>query len=140
MGDDGTGFTNGLQEMKVEDSKGSPLPTPESTYAPLSAGDIDGLSITADGTHGAVIDGGNTVFFFTSDLTTSKITISPATVDVGAFGGDGDSIGSLPGGDEVVVSGGSDTVLVHIRVRWALLRLSLRRFQPAIRAWNTMAW
>jgi len=114
VGDDGNGFTNGLQIMTVEDASGKPLPTPLSTFAPLSAGDIDGLSITADGTHGAVIDGGNTVFFFTSDLKTGKVTLLPATVDVSSFGGDGDSIASLPGGDEVVVSGGGSTQLALV--------------------------
>ncbi len=118
VGDDGNGFTNGLQVMTIEDSSGSPLPTPQQTFAPLSgAGDIDGLSITADGTHGAVIDGGNTVFFFTADLKTSKITLLPATVvfpSDGSLGRDGDSIASLPGGDEVVVSAGSGSVMVLI--------------------------
>jgi hypothetical protein len=114
VGDDGSGFTNGLQVMTIEDSKGNPLPTPQSTFAPLSAGDIDGVSITPDGTHGAIIDGGNTVFFFTSDLKTGKITLATPTVDVSAFGGDGDSIASLPGGDEVVVSAGGDTQLALI--------------------------
>ncbi len=114
VGDDGNGFTNGLQIMTIEDASGKPLPTPLSTFAPLSASDIDGLSITADGTHGAVIDGGNTVFFFTSDLKTGKVTLLPATVDVSSFGGDGDSIASLPGGDEVVVSGGGSTQLALV--------------------------
>jgi len=98
-----------LQVITVEDSTGKPLPTPVQTFAPLAAGDIDGVSITADGTHGAVIDGGNKVLFFTSDLKTGKITLLSATVDVSSFGGHGSSIASLPGGDEVVVSAGGNT-------------------------------
>jgi len=114
VGDDGTGFVNGLQAATVEDSKGRAIPSPTPTYAPLNAADIDGLSITPDGTHGAIIDGGNSVFFFLSNLSTGSITILPPIVDVSAFGGDGDAIGSLPGGDEVVVSAGGTTNLALI--------------------------
>jgi hypothetical protein len=96
--------------MTIENSTGSPLPTPLQTFAPIpGAGDIDGQSITPDGTHGALIDGGNLVHFFTSDLTTGKITLLTATVDVTSFGGDGDSIASLPGGNQVVVSADGNT-------------------------------
>lgn len=115
VGNDGNGYQNGLQVMKIEDSNGNALPTPLSAFFKLAnAGDIDGLSITPDGSHGAVIDGGNTVYFFSGDLSTGTFTVSPKTVDVSNFGGDGDAIASLPGGDEVVVSGDSITKLALI--------------------------
>jgi hypothetical protein len=50
-----------------------------------------------------MVDGGNTVRFF-SGLQTGTVTASTNTVDVSAYGGDGDSIAILPNGDEAVVS------------------------------------
>jgi hypothetical protein len=113
VGDDGTGFTDGLQVIQVEDTKGNVLPTPQQTFAPLTASDIDGVSLTPDAAHGAVIDGSSKVFFFSLDPSRT-ITVLPATVNVSAFGTDGDSVASLPGGDEVVVSAGSATELALI--------------------------
>ncbi len=112
VGDDGSGFIHGLQVAKVEDARRQALPTPQQTFAPLDATDIDGVSITPDGTHGAAIDGvNNTVFFFTMNFSRGAIAVSPATVDVSAYGGDGDTIASLPGGDAVVASAGGFSAL-----------------------------
>jgi hypothetical protein len=110
VGDDGTGFSHGLQVIQVEDSKGKAEPTPQATFVPIpQLIDIDGLSFTPDAKHGAIVDGTNLVYFFSSDIKKGTITILPSTIDVAQFGGDGDSIASLPGGDEVLVSAGGQT-------------------------------
>jgi len=115
VGDDGSGLSHGLQVMRIEDNTGKVLSTPQQTFVPItSAVDIDALSITADGTHGAVIDGGNTVHFFASNLSAGSVSLLPATVSVTSFGGDGDSIASLPGGDEAMVAAGSKADLALI--------------------------
>lgn len=115
VADDGNGFSNGLQVIQIEDTKGKALATPTQKFFPIAnASDLDGQSITPDGTHGAAVDGGNLVYFFESDLKNGTITLSPTTIDVTAYGGDGDSIASLPNGDEVVVSAGGDTTLAQI--------------------------
>lgn len=114
VSDDGNGFTHGIQVIKIEDPQGKALPAPTQNFVPIAAGDLDGQSITPDGTHGAAVDGGNQVYFFESNLKNGNITVSPTTVDVSAYGGDGDSIASLPDGDEVVVSAGGSTKLAQI--------------------------
>jgi WD40 repeat protein len=54
-----------------------------------------------------MVDGGDTVRFF-SGLQTGTVTASSITVDVSAYGGDGDSIAIMPNGNEAVVSADGD--------------------------------
>jgi len=114
VGDDGDGLTDGITAIKLEDNAGNALPSPTSTLLPIvEAGDLDGQDLTPDGGHGTAIDGGNIVYFFTG-ANTNNLTLSPNTLDVSAFGGDGDSIATLPDGNEVVVSADGPTDLVVI--------------------------
>ncbi len=104
LADDSTAETHGLQLVQIEDSSGNLLPQPTATFFPLSAAtDLDGQALTPDASHGAVVDGSNQVYFF-AGIPQHQVAISPTTVDVSAYGGDGDSIVALPAGDEVVVS------------------------------------
>lgn len=104
VADDSTGqLTNGLQFIQIEDSSGNAQPTPTTTFIPVTGSDLDGQSLTPDASHGAIVDGGNTVYFF-SGIPQHNIVVSPNTINVSAYGGDGDSIVSLPTGDEVVVT------------------------------------
>jgi hypothetical protein len=104
IADDSTADTHGLEFVQIEDPKGNALPTPTFTYFPITAaGDLDGEALTPDAQHGATVDGGNNVYFF-SGIPEHKFVLSPTTVDVSAYGGDGDSIAALPNGDEDVVT------------------------------------
>ncbi len=104
IADDSTGNPNGLQFVQIEDPHGVAIPTPTTTYFPISnASDLDGEALTPDAQHGATVDGGNNVYFF-SGIPQHKFVLSPTTVDVTNYGGDGDSIAALPNGDEDVVS------------------------------------
>ncbi len=113
--DDGRGNPHGLQLALLEDNYGNALSAPASTYFPIAGEhDLDGSSLTADGTHGALVDGNNNVYFFNASIATGSLAISPVTINVGKYGNDGDSIVSLPGGDDVVVSPGATGDLVLI--------------------------
>jgi hypothetical protein len=104
LADDSTAANHGLQLVQIEDGSGNLLPQPTATFFPLSAAtDLDGQALTPDASHGAVVDGGNQVYFF-AGIPQHQVVIAPNTVDVTAYGGDGDSIVALPAGDEVVVS------------------------------------
>jgi len=108
IADDGMGIPtaggNGLQVVHLYDSEGNPLATPTIDYLDYpGASDLDGQALTPDGSQGVMVDGGNTVRFF-SGLQTGVLTASTNTLDVSNYGGDGDSIAILPEGDETVVS------------------------------------
>lgn len=106
IADDGTAPTvDGLQFVQVEDPSGNAYPTPTTTYLPIpDAGDLDGEGLTPDAQYGSVVDGGNLVYFF-SGIPEHSLTLSANTVDITNYGADGDSIVSLPGGDQAVASG-----------------------------------
>ena len=106
IADDGTAPTvNGLQFVQIEDNSGNALPKPTTTFFPIpNAADLDGEGLTPDAQHGAVVDGENLVYFF-SGIPQHAFVLSPKSVDITAFGADGDSIVSLPGGDQSVASG-----------------------------------
>jgi hypothetical protein len=106
IADDGTAPTvSGLQFVQVEDPSGNAIPTPTTTYLPIpNAGDLDGEGLTPDAQYGSVVDGSNLVYFF-SGIPQHSLTLSSNTVDITAYGADGDSIVSLPGGDQAVASG-----------------------------------
>jgi len=113
VGNDGSGAT-GITFLKVEDSSGNALATPTSAVMPIpSAFDLDGQDITPDATRGVTVDGGNTVYFF-SGITTFAPVLASGTVDISAYGGDGDAVGILSNGDEAVLSGDSPTQLVVV--------------------------
>lgn len=114
VGDDGSGEVAGITAIKLEDNAGNALPNPTATLLPItSAYDLDGQDLTPDGAHGTAIDGSNLVYFFTG-ANTNTLALSPTTLDVSAYGGDGDSIATLPNGDEVVVSADDQNELVVI--------------------------
>ncbi len=108
---DGSG---GLQVIHLYDSKGNLLNPPTIAYLDYTnAYDLDGQAMTPDGSQGIMVDGGNTVRFF-SKVQTGVPLASTTTVDISAYGGDGDSVAILPNGDEAVVSGDSYNELVVV--------------------------
>lgn len=110
IADDGFGLADGsggggLQVLHLYDSKGNLLNPPTIAYLDYTnAYDLDGQAMTPDGSQGIMVDGGNTVRFF-SKVQTGVPIASTTTVDIGAYGGDGDSVAILPNGDEAVVTG-----------------------------------
>lgn len=119
IADDGYGYSsansgNPLQVINLYDASGAPLATPTIKYLYYSgAGDMDGQALTPDGSQGIIVDGGNTVRFF-SNVQTGVPLASTVTVDISAYGGDGDSVAIMPNGDEAVVSGDSSNVLLLV--------------------------
>lgn len=96
---------DGIQVIQLYDKSGNLLANPSVSYLDYtSASDLDGLALTPDGSQGIMVDGGNTVRFF-SGTQTGTTKASTTTVNIGAYGGDGDSVAILPNGDEAVVSG-----------------------------------
>jgi hypothetical protein len=112
-GDDGTAYVApGLQFVQIEDTSGNAIPTPTTTFFPIpNTSDLDGQSLTSDAAHGATVDGSNDVYFF-SGIPQHTFTLSSTPIDVSNYGGDGDSIASLPGGDQAVVSGNGTQLAV----------------------------
>lgn len=119
IGDDGSGSGQAAESMQVVhlfDANGAPLAQPSISYlsfSSFSAGDIDGQALTPDGSQGIMVDGGNSVLFF-SGVQSGVPVASTTSVDVSAYGGDGDSIAILPDGNEAVVSGDSASQLVIV--------------------------
>ena len=111
-----SGITSGgcLQVVNIYDANGVPLATPTVKYlAYANAGDLDGQALTPDGSQGIMVDGGNTVRFF-SNVQTGIPVASTTTLDVSKYGGDGDSVAIMPTGDEAVVSADSSTQLLVV--------------------------
>jgi hypothetical protein len=117
MADDGYGCANGsncLQVINLFDASGNPLATPTIQYLDYpNASDLDGSALTPDGSQGIMVDGGNTVRFF-SKVQTGVPIASTTTIDITNYGGDGDSVAIMPNGDEAIVSGDSYSVLLLI--------------------------
>lgn len=117
VADDGNGSGNSssaLQVINLYDSNGNPLATPTIKYLHYDgAYDIDGQALTPDGSQGILVDGGNTIRFF-SNVQTGVPLASTTTLDVSAYGGDGDSVAIMPNGDEAVVSADSSTELLLV--------------------------
>jgi hypothetical protein len=111
--DSSAASSNGLQLVQVEGPTGIALASPTTQYFPLTGLDLDGESLSPDASQGAVVDGGNNVYFF-SGVAQHTFTLSSSSVNINSYGGDGDSIASLPGGDEVVVSGDNGAPLAVI--------------------------
>jgi len=103
-----------VQVVHIYDAKGNPLATPTVDYLNYpEAGDLDGQALTPDGSQGILVDGGNTVRFFSKVQTGTPVADSN-TLDVSAYGYDGDSIAILPDGDEAVVSLDSGSTLILV--------------------------
>jgi hypothetical protein len=103
-----------VQVVHIYDAKGNPLATPTVDYLNYpGAGDLDGQALTPDGSQGILVDGGNTVRFF-SKVQTGTPVADTNTLDVSAYGYDGDSIAILPDGDEAVVSLDSGSTLILV--------------------------
>ena len=119
LADDGMGLPDGsngggLQVVHLYDASGNLLPTPTISYLDYtSAFDLDGQSLTPDGSQGIMVDGGNTLRFFSQAQTGTPVA-STTTLDISAYGGDGDSVSILPTGDEAVVTGDDPTQLVVV--------------------------
>jgi len=113
IADDSNG-PGSLQVVNLFDSTGTPLATPILTSLNFpSSYDLDGQALTPDGSQGILVDGGNTVRFF-SGVNTGVPIASTNTVDISSYGGDGDSVAILPNGDESIVSGDSPNSLLVI--------------------------
>ncbi len=117
IADDGNGFgpsAHALQVVTLFDALGHPLTTPTIKYLSFpNAYDLDGQALTPDGSQGILVDGGNTVRFF-SQVQTGNPVASATTVDISQFGGDGDAVAIMPDGNEAVVSGDDSSKLVLI--------------------------
>lgn len=101
-----------LQVINLYDAADNALSAPKlSSLQFAGANDLDGQALTPDGSFGVLVDGGNTVRFF-SGVQTGIPLASTKTVDISSFGGDGDSVAIMPNGDTAVVSGDSDTLVV----------------------------
>ena len=115
VADDGNGNAVGggnLQVINLYGADGKPLAVPTVSQLLFSgAGDLDGQALTPDGSQGILVDGGNTVRFFSGTQTGTPVA-STTTVDISAYGGDGDSVAIMPNGETAVVSGGSNSLLV----------------------------
>lgn len=108
--------TNGaLQVVNLFDAQGNPLATP--TFKSLkydNASDLDGQAMTPDGSQGVMVDGGNTVRFF-SNVQTGVPLASTNTLNIAPYGyHDGDSVAIMPNGDEAVISGDADNSLLLV--------------------------
>ena len=102
----------GMQVINLYDASGNVLPTPAiKTLAFSGASDLDGQAMTPDGKYGILVDGGNTIRFF-SGVNTGVPLASANTLNISAYGGDGDSVAIMPNGDEAVVAGDSTQLLV----------------------------
>jgi fibronectin type 3 domain-containing protein len=117
LADDGSEMadnSNGLQVVHLYDANGQLLTSPVVNLLDYpNAGDLDGAALTPDGSQGIMVDGGNTVRFF-SNVQTGTPVASANTLDVSNWGGDGDSIAILPNGDEAVVSLDADNSLLVV--------------------------
>jgi hypothetical protein len=114
IADDGYGSSGMLQVVHLYDAAGSPLAVPTLTKLDYpGAYDIDGQALTPDGSQGILVDGGNTVRFF-SNVQTGVPIASTATLDISSYGGDGDSVAIMPNGDTAVVSGDSASQLLVV--------------------------
>jgi hypothetical protein len=104
-----------VQVVHLYDSKGNPLATPTVDYLSYpGAGDLDGQAMTPDGSQGILVDGGNTLRFFSKAQTGTPVA-DTYTLDIPyTAGGDGDSVAILPEGDEAVVSADDSTNLLLV--------------------------
>jgi hypothetical protein len=105
---------NSVQVIHLYDSHGVPLATPTVSYLNYQdASDLDGQALTPDGSQGILVDGGNTVRFF-SKLQTGTPVASDYTLDISQWGYDGDSIAILPDGNSAVVSADANSTLILV--------------------------
>lgn len=106
--------TNAVQVVHLYDQSGNLLPTPTLTLIPyLNNSDLDGLAVTPSGSMGVVTDGGKMLYFFTGTNTGNPVA-SSESLDLSAYGSDGDAVAILPNGDEAVVSLDSNNSLVLV--------------------------
>jgi hypothetical protein len=110
----GTNPISGIQVVNLYDANGNALATPTlKSMAFANAGDLDGDALTPDGKYGIAVDGGNTLRFF-SGVSTGVPTASTTTIDISAYGGDGDSVAIMPNGDEAVVCGDGNSEMLLV--------------------------
>lgn len=106
-----TNTTESLQVVRLFDPNGKPLATPTiSNIYYSNSYDLDGQALTPDGSQGIMVDGGNTLQFF-SGAQSGMPAPSPG-IDVSTYGSDGDSVAIMSKGDEAVVSLDSSNLLL----------------------------
>ena len=111
--DDSNGL-DALQVVNLYDASGNLLATPTLTLLNYSgASDLDGSALTPDGSQGIMVDGGNTLRFF-SGVQTGVPLASTNTLDTSTYGDDGDSVAIMPTGDEAVVSADDNNELLLV--------------------------
>jgi len=104
-GPNGSGGTDGIQIIHIYKPDGTLLPTPTLAFLAFpNQVDLDGEALSPNGSEGILVDGSNQVLFY-SGLLTGSPSASSNTLDITAYGGDGDSVAILPNGDEAVASG-----------------------------------
>jgi hypothetical protein len=104
-----------VQVVHLYDSKGNPLATPTVDYLGYpSAGDLDGQAMTPDGSQGILVDGGNTLRFFSKVQTGTPVADTYTLPIPSIAGSDGDSVAIMPEGDEAVVSADSSSNLLLV--------------------------
>jgi fibronectin type 3 domain-containing protein len=117
LADDGAGMadgSNGLQVVEIYDSNGNLLKTPTVSFLDYEyAGNLDALALTPDGSQGIVVNGGNSLRFF-SNVQTGFPEASIMTMSISNFGGTGNSVAILPNGDEAVLTGDAYSNLLVI--------------------------
>ncbi|GAC1587889.1 MAG: hypothetical protein NVS3B28_12780 [Candidatus Velthaea sp.] len=105
IADDGTLSTNGVQVVRLYDAAGNLLSTPTTSLIPYAnQSDLDGAALTPDGSHGVVVDGGNSLGFFNSAQTGNPQPDAKPLLDVSKYGSDGDAVAISPNGDEAVAA------------------------------------
>jgi hypothetical protein len=104
-----------VQVVHLYDAKGNPLATPTVDYLSYpNAGDLDGQAMTPDGSQGILVDGGNTLRFFSKVQTGTPVADTYTLPIPYSAGGDGDSVAIMPEGDEAVVSADSSNNLLLV--------------------------
>ena len=118
VADDGNGSGpayGSLQVVHLYDSKGNPLATPSVDYLSYpNAYDLDGQAMTPDGSQGIMVDGGNTLRFFSNVQTGTPVASSYTLSIPSSAGSDGDSVAIMPEGDEAVISADNSSNLLLV--------------------------
>jgi fibronectin type 3 domain-containing protein len=112
--DDSTALTkNGLNIVHFYDTHGNLLTTPVVQFLAIAGSDLDGQGLTPDASVGTLVDGSNLIHFITG-IQNGAPQDTGVTLNVSAYGGDGDSIVGLPNGDEAIATADDGGPLVYI--------------------------
>lgn len=108
--DNGNHAATGLQIFYPQDSSNIPLATPSVKTLYTNLMNINGQSLTSDGKYGLLVSD-NIVRFFTNANTGSPVA-SAASLDISPYSLSGSSVVIFPAGNEAVVTGGGDSLVV----------------------------